>query len=383
MRTLPQHKKSFFEAYDLNQEKFFLLIDQALASELDQPEAKDISKYIHKNFSTLVKRAEHSGDCMYVARKEETHLARTVRISLLHGPEFHVVLKKVADGCVKRVKKVLVIKKNSFSTVAELGILKKTEIGERVDNDRKTFLQQDLDQEIAFMNRLSPRFSFISKHACLDVPNKDGVIRTKYHTELAEKDFYEQITSSSWVNESIQKKLSIIANLSRMVLDLHEGGICHLDIKPENVLMFKDGSIRLSDFGHAAEIGDRITCRGTPGCMAPEMFKRYKVPAHPSMDMWSLGVLVWCMFKKDDNPFGSVQKGVVKRIRHGFKYTSKSLVDKIIELKNELSVQERDLYLKKVYKLISKLLLIDPIQRLTDVEFVKRVNAIQASLAKS
>ncbi|MCA9314952.1 MAG: serine/threonine protein kinase [Planctomycetes bacterium] len=75
----------------------------------------------------------------------------------------------------------------------------------------------------------------------------------------------------------------------------HESRVLHLDVKPENVLLFDDGRIRLGDFGLA-----RITYRtiaasgsGTLGHMAPE--QAMGRPS-PRSDVFSAGLILWRMF---------------------------------------------------------------------------------------
>ncbi|CAA7035845.1 unnamed protein product [Microthlaspi erraticum] len=88
---------------------------------------------------------------------------------------------------------------------------------------------------------------------------------------------------------------------------IHDNGFCHCDVKLENVLVFGDGDVKISDFGLAkrrSEIGEeiRVEIRGTPLYMAPESVNRgeFESPA----DIWALGCSVvemssgktaWCL----------------------------------------------------------------------------------------
>lgn len=60
---------------------------------------------------------------------------------------------------------------------------------------------------------------------------------------------------------------------------MHTAKIYHRDLKPQNILVFKEGAIlKLADFGTAKEIGqtenaELKTFTGTPGFMAPEVTK--------------------------------------------------------------------------------------------------------------
>ena len=73
----------------------------------------------------------------------------------------------------------------------------------------------------------------------------------------------------------------------------HRRGVIHLDVKPENILLFKDGPARLADFG-LSKIAAKATCSasglGTVGYYAPE--QAFGRPSRRS-DVFSAGLVIW------------------------------------------------------------------------------------------
>lgn len=74
---------------------------------------------------------------------------------------------------------------------------------------------------------------------------------------------------------------------------LHDRGIIHRDIKGCNILVAKDGTVKLADFGVSAKMSEqdkRFSVVGTPYWMAPEVIEM--TGHHTTSDIWSLACTV-------------------------------------------------------------------------------------------
>jgi cGMP-dependent protein kinase len=99
-----------------------------------------------------------------------------------------------------------------------------------------------------------------------------------------------------------EKTSFYIAELILALNFLHKNKIIYRDIKPENIIVLKNGYLKLIDFGTAKEIEDRTkTIIGTPHYMAPEVIlgREYSFP----VDFWSISI---CMYEFicGEVPFG-------------------------------------------------------------------------------
>lgn len=80
----------------------------------------------------------------------------------------------------------------------------------------------------------------------------------------------------------------------------HEQGIIHRDLKLENVLFETKAKTRIKivDFGISGCCkGNNVerTDAGTIRYMAPEVLQGLDTKANPAIDLWGLGVMLFCM----------------------------------------------------------------------------------------
>ncbi|XP_074850198.1 ribosomal protein S6 kinase alpha-3 isoform X5 [Carettochelys insculpta] len=158
---------------------------------------------------------------------------------------------------------------------------------------------------------------------------------------------------------------AVLLTITRTVQYLHAQGVVHRDLKPSNILYVDESgnpeSIRICDFGFAkqlrAENGLLMTPCYTANFVAPEVLKRQGYDA--ACDIWSLGVLLYTMLTgytpfangPDDTP-----EEILARIGSGKFSLSGGYW-------NSVSATAKDL--------VSKMLHVDPHQRLTAAQVLK------------
>ena len=100
---------------------------------------------------------------------------------------------------------------------------------------------------------------------------------------------------------AVRKAVEVASQLVRGLAAAHERGIVHRDLKPDNVVVTRDGRVKILDFGIAktasvTTLGSDVTqtrdgtVLGTVGYMAPEQLRGEPVDARA--DIFAVGVIM-------------------------------------------------------------------------------------------
>ncbi|XP_059745673.1 ribosomal protein S6 kinase alpha-2 isoform X7 [Bos mutus] len=158
---------------------------------------------------------------------------------------------------------------------------------------------------------------------------------------------------------------AVLCTITKTMDYLHSQGVVHRDLKPSNILYVDESgnpeSIRICDFGFAkqlrAENGLLMTPCYTANFVAPEVLKRQGYDA--ACDIWSLGILLYTMLA-GFTPFAN-----------GPDDTPEDILARIGSGKYALSGGNWDSISDAAKDVVSKMLHVDPHQRLTAVQVLK------------
>lgn len=139
---------------------------------------------------------------------------------------------------------------------------------------------------------------------------------------------------------SFLEALDIMYQLCSAVLFAHQHNVIHRDIKPQNIYMVSDGSIKLGDFGIATFLNSSHVTRsevvvGSVHYLAPELSQGKM--ASPQSDIYSLGVTLFELITgrvpfDDDSAVTVALKHIKENFPSPKKYNSKTpvCIEKII-----------------------------------------------------
>jgi serine/threonine protein kinase len=140
-------------------------------------------------------------------------------------------------------------------------------------------------------------------HILRKLAGHEGVQKVFEVIEIKNKRaMIQEFISGKTLYEVIERELeeaeieSVVIQLADVVAHSHSIGIIHRDIKPGNVMVQPDGTIKLLDFGAAKELREKKiseTATGTRPYMAPEQIMG---KSQRRSDVWALGVVMYVLY---------------------------------------------------------------------------------------
>ncbi|XP_009070379.1 PREDICTED: cyclin-G-associated kinase, partial [Acanthisitta chloris] len=236
-------------------------------------------------------------------------------------------------------------------------------------------------QEVCFMKKLSGHPNIVQFCSAASIGKEEsdtGQGEFLLLTELCKGqlvEFLKKVESKSPI--SCDTVLQIFYQTCRAVQHMHKQKppIIHRDLKVENLLISKQGMIKLCDFGSATTVAyypdynwsaqkralveEEITRNTTPMYRSPEMIDLYSnFPIREKQDIWALGCILYLLCFRQ-HPF---EDGAKLRIVNG-KYV----------------IPENDTHYSVFHDLIRSTLKVNPEERLSITELVNQLQEIAAA----
>lgn len=151
----------------------------------------------------------------------------------------------------------------------------------------------DVRREVSIM-KLMEHPNLINLIEVIDDPTSDRFYMVLEYVEC--KCICDASAGGGGIGENIARRYmrDIIAGL----MYLHDHDIVHGDIKPENLLVTKSGSVKIGDFGVSQALEDGIDelwrTPGTPVFTAPECCQGLVYKGKVA-DAWAMGITLHCM----------------------------------------------------------------------------------------
>jgi serine/threonine protein kinase len=112
-------------------------------------------------------------------------------------------------------------------------------------------------------------------------------------------EFVEGMSLEALLNATgvmrVELAAPLIMQIARGLAAAHDAGVIHCDIKPANILLGKDGAVKVTDFGIARSMmrhtGNLEGTFGTPGYLPPEALGSKEFT--PAADLFGVGAMFY------------------------------------------------------------------------------------------
>src|SRR5262249_22551319 len=121
----------------------------------------------------------------------------------------------------------------------------------------------------------------------------DGVTKPYFVMPLLYGRTLGQLIASASHRPSVERAIDIICQTCRGLQAAHDRGLIHRDLKPNNIFVMDDDSVKIIDFGLVHTEGRKSTdgLKGTLPYMAPELLQM-QAPSVLS-DIFALGAVCY------------------------------------------------------------------------------------------
>ncbi len=197
------------------------------------------------------------------------------------------VVDKVGEGAASTVYAVMDPK--SKQVMALKHVLRRAEKDQR-------FIDQ-IEQEYKVGSKLDhPNIRAITKF----LTNRKFVVGAVLDAALL-MELVDATTLDLSPRPSGHRIASYFAQCARALGHMHERGFVHADMKPSNMMVCEDHTVKVIDLGQACAVGTvKKRIQGTPGYIAPEQAFRNEIT--PLTDVYNFGATLYWVLVRDEIP---------------------------------------------------------------------------------
>ena len=134
-------------------------------------------------------------------------------------------------------------------------------------------------------------------------------------------EFVDGVSLEKHPPETFERACDIFLQTAQALAAMHDAGFVHADMKPNNIVISEDGSIKVIDLGQSCASGTvKPRIQGTPDYIAPEQVHRR--PITPRTDVYNFGAtMYWVLTRqhvptalaKGDSLVGSLDDNLIAR----------------------------------------------------------------------
>ncbi len=123
--------------------------------------------------------------------------------------------------------------------------------------------------------------------------NHEGVTKPFFVMPLLPGVTLDKLIKDGSPRLTVERIVEIIVQSARGLHAVHEMGLVHRDVKPSNIFVMDDDSVKIIDFGvaHLVATGSKTSLKGTLFYMAPEQLQMQQ--PSPLSDQFALGVVCY------------------------------------------------------------------------------------------
>jgi serine/threonine-protein kinase len=200
------------------------------------------------------------------------------------------------------------ISMDGFRVIKKLGVGARTTIYLAVDlsTNKKVALKRatlETEQDHRIFEQMETEYKISKKinhpyiRKCYSLIKKRKFFKT--NEILMPMELFEGRSLEDSPSLSLGDILLIFRMVATGLNAMHQKGLLHCDIKPNNILISPEGSIKIIDLGQSCKFGTiKTRIQGTPDYIAPEQVKRHQL-SHRT-DIFNLGAtMYWAMTGKN------------------------------------------------------------------------------------